>query len=270
MNYQKWIDHFRANRLDRPEPDWAAPFTLPEEKRKLLALSLAEYQLGDGGGECRLVAHDAECYRESAEHARTVVGLWFAEEREHSRLLACAVERVGGKLITSTFAFRLFYACRRACGVQFEMLVLLVVEIVSTGYYRVLRQHVGDAAIADMCKLILRDEARHIDFHRDRLAARHPLGLHAWWAIQFRLLGLACAMFLWLGHGRCLRALGATRSELFGHVRSGSDNFLAELSRACGRASSDLPHGTAALPATASASSAGPTRALGRAPGRAR
>jgi len=24
MNYQTWLAHFRANREDRPEPDWSA------------------------------------------------------------------------------------------------------------------------------------------------------------------------------------------------------------------------------------------------------
>ncbi|MEO8351589.1 MAG: hypothetical protein ABI680_07655 [Chthoniobacteraceae bacterium] len=52
MNYQKWIAHFRANQLDRPEPKWGAPFSMDEGKRVQLARSLAEYQLGDGGGEC--------------------------------------------------------------------------------------------------------------------------------------------------------------------------------------------------------------------------
>jgi hypothetical protein len=231
MNYQHWIQHFHTNRHDRPEPDWDAPFTMPEEKRRPLALSLAEYQLGDGGGECKLVASDADKYRGSAKDARTVVDLWFAEEREHSRLLARAVERVGGRFVTTTFGFELFYAIRRRLGVQFEMLVLLVVEIVSTGYYRVIRRHVGDQPIADMCKLILRDEARHIDFHRDRLAARHPHGVGPFWSCQFHLLAEACAWFLWHGHGPALRALGGTRAELFGHVRSGVANFLHELAQ---------------------------------------
>ncbi len=229
MNYKHWIAHFHANRLDRPEPDWGLPFTLSEAKRRQLARSLAEYQLGDGGGECRLIAHDAETFRGTAEDARTVVDLWFAEEREHSRLLARAVERVGGEFITSTFAFVLFNAIRRALGVQFEMLVLLIVEIVSTGYYRVIRRHVADEPIAAMCKLILRDEARHIEFHRDRLAARHPHGVGGLWASQLHALGHGCAWFLWLGHGCCLRALGGTRAEFFHHVRSGLANFLSEL-----------------------------------------
>jgi hypothetical protein len=235
MNYQYWIDHFRANREDRPEPDWDAPFSLTSEKLELLRKSISEYQLGDGGGECRLVAADAESFRGRSEEARAVVDAWFAEEREHSRLLGKAVERIGAKFITNTPAFWLFYAIRRHLGVQFEMLVLLVVEIVSTGYYRLLRRHVGDEPLAAMCKLILRDEASHIDFHRDRLAARHPRGVGTLWKGLFHLLGHACAWFLWLGHGRCLRALGGTRAELFAHVTSGQRNFLTELAEATRR-----------------------------------
>ena len=230
MNYAHWIAHFKANKLDRVEPNWSAPFSMPEQKRQLLACSIAEYQLGDGGGECRLVAHDAEKFRGSTDETRQVVDMWFDEKREHSRLLACAVERIGAEFIKDTFAFRMFYAVRRSLGVQFEMFVLLIVEIVSTGYYRVIRQHIGDEPLAAMCKLILRDEARHIDFHRDRLAAFYPGGFGAWRAIQMRLLAYGCASFLWLGHGRCLRALGGSRAELFGHVRSGVANFLSELS----------------------------------------
>jgi hypothetical protein len=229
MNYQHWNTHFEANRLDRPEPEWAAPFAMPEKKRRLLARSLSEYQLGDGGGECRLVAADAEHFRATDEQVRRVVDLWFAEEREHSRLLAGAVRRVGGEFVTTTPAFELFYAIRRRLGVQFEMLILLIVEIVSTGYYRVICRHVGDEPLAAMCKLILRDEARHIDFHRDRLAARHPRGPGMLWAWKFRLLTEACSWFLWFGHGRALHAIGGTRAELFHHVRGGVASFLSEL-----------------------------------------
>jgi hypothetical protein len=241
MNYAHWIAHFETNRLNRPEPKWDAPFTMAEKKRLLLARSLSEYQLGDGGGECRLVAADAESFRGSAEAVHRVVDMWFAEEREHSRLLAGAVRRVGGAFVTTTPAFELFYVIRRRLGVQFEMLLLLIVEIVSTGYYRVIRRHVGDEPIAEMCKLILRDEARHIDFHRDRLAARHPCGVGVWWALHFRILGHACAWFLWLGHGRALSALGGTRAELFHHVRSGLANFLSELASLTDRTSAEKP-----------------------------
>jgi hypothetical protein len=55
--------------------------------------------------------------------------------------------------------------------------------------------------------------------------------------VQIHLLGTACATFLWLGHGRCLRALGGSRRELFRHVARGLRNFLRDWTRAAaGRA----------------------------------
>ncbi|MCE9611816.1 MAG: hypothetical protein K8R23_16570 [Chthoniobacter sp.] len=44
MYYQTCLAHFRANREDRPEPDWSAPFVIGGEKLRLLRRSLAEYQ----------------------------------------------------------------------------------------------------------------------------------------------------------------------------------------------------------------------------------
>lgn len=225
MNYRQWIAHFRANRLHRSEPSWDAPLLLGEKQRRALAFSLAEYQLGDGGGLCRLIARDAGRYRAQADEIRTVIDLWFDEEREHSRLLAGAVRRLHGEFVTSTFAFRAFNACRRFWGVQLEMLVLLIVEIVSTGYYRVIRRRCGDAPIIAMCRLILRDEIGHIRFHHARLVACHPHGVGVLWRGRFHTLGLACAAFLWFGHGRWLRAIGVTRAEFFLHVRAGLRKF---------------------------------------------
>ncbi len=178
-----------------------------------------------------MVAADAERFRSSAEEMGRLVDLWFAEEREHSRLLSKAVKRVDGTPVTDTFAMRLFYACRRTLGVEFELLILLLVEIVSTSYYRMIRKYAGDEPVAAMCKLILRDEARHIDFHRDRLSSTLPLGPTLVWSARFLLLGEACATFLWVGkNGRCLRVLGASRTEFLRHVRGGMASLLAGIS----------------------------------------
>lgn len=229
LNFSKWVRHFQNNRLNRPEPDWQAPLLLPPHQAALLVKSLAEYQLGDGGGPCRLIAADAEELRASSAQVKQVVDLWFAEEAEHSRLLGGAVRRLGGEFVTDSFAFRLFNHCRRFFDAQFEMLVLLLVEIVSTGYYRVIRRHCQDAPVAHMCALILRDEAGHIQFHRDRLAADFPEGPPWAWVAMFHGLGHACAAFLWLGHGRWLRPLGATWGELSLHVRHGLRRFIRQL-----------------------------------------
>jgi hypothetical protein len=234
MNHAKWIAHFTRNRLDRPEPDWAAPMSIPREMFVLLVKSIEQFRLGDGGGPASLIAWDAERFRGRTDEMCRIVDAWFAEEAEHARLLGCAVKRFGGRHITSHWSFTAFCLCRRWLGVRFELQVLLLTELVSTAYYRVLREHSPDLPLADMCALILRDEAGHVSFHRERLAddGRSSLGLRgSFWQAQFWVLGHAAATMLWVNHGPCLTAIGGSRSEYFGEVQRQLRRFIMSLDR---------------------------------------
>jgi len=234
MNYAKWTAHFSGNKQGRPEPDWSAPMTTPPEMLGPLIKSIEQFRLGDGGGPASLIAYDADRFRDSAEPMRAIVDSWFREEAEHARLLGCAVKRFGGRFIYSHWSFTAFCLCRRVLGVRFELQVLLLTELVSTAYYRVLGAHSPDQPLADMCRLILRDEAGHVAFHRERLAdaGRSSLGLYgALWQAQFWMLGHAAAAMLWVNHGPCLTAIGGTRSEYFGEVRRQLGRFIMALDR---------------------------------------
>jgi hypothetical protein len=227
----RWLAHFAGNRANRPEPDWAAPVTLDAEVVQPLVRSLEQFQLGDGGGPAYLIARDRERFL-SGPGTRRLVDLWFAEEREHSRLLGAAVARFGGRCIQGHWSFTAFCLVRRWFGVRFELTVLLLTEIASTAYYRLLRRHGRDPALRAMCRLILRDESGHIAFHRDRLAAAARAGLaHRgwWWGCRFRALGLAAATMLWVNHAAGLCALGATRAEFYREVSRELSRFLRRL-----------------------------------------
>jgi hypothetical protein len=113
--------------------------------------------------------------------------------------------------------------------VGFELTVLLLTEIASTAYYRLLRRHGQDPALRALCGLILRDEAGHIAFHCDRLAQKQGYG--RLWAIRFRALGMGAATMLWVNHAPCLRALGATRAEFYGEVGIELTRFIRSLRR---------------------------------------
>src|SRR5262245_28548391 len=235
MNYAKWIAHFARNRQNRIEPDWSAPITVPQKVLAPFLRSLEQFRLGDGGGPASLIAHDAEKFRSSTPEMRALVDAWFAEEAEHARLLGCAVDRFGGRRITSHWSFTAFCLCRCALGVRFELQILLLTELVSTAYYRVLRGHSPDVPLADMCGLILRDEAGHVAFHCDRLSAkgRSPIGLGgALWQAQFWLCGHVAATVLWTSHGACLTAIGGSRVEYFQEVRRELRTFILALCRA--------------------------------------
>jgi hypothetical protein len=230
LNGAKWIRHFMANRENRPEPEWDLPIRLQPEIVKKLLPSIEQFQLGDGGGPASLIARDAARYRDSSKETRTLVDLWFEEEREHSRLLGEAVRRFGGTEIKSHWSFTAFCACRRIIGVRAELQILLLTELVSTAYYRVLQRHVDDQPLKAMCSLILRDEAGHVAFHRDRLAGEaRERGLL--WVLQFWVFGYAAATMLWINHGPCLYPLGARQSEYFHEVRFQISRFVRRLFR---------------------------------------
>jgi hypothetical protein len=232
LDVKRWTAHFCRNRENRQEPDWSAPIALPTDVVRQLVASLEQFQLGDGGGPACLIAYDAERFRTGSEGAGALVDLWFTEEREHARLLGAAVARFGGRLIRSHWSFTAFCLSRRWFGVRFELTVLLLTEIVSTVYYRLLRRHGQDPALRSMARLILRDEIGHVAFHRDRLARAARAGLARYgicWQIVFRALGLAAASMLWVNHRKGLGALGSGGGEYYREVWRELSRFVRRL-----------------------------------------
>lgn len=234
MNHAKWIEHFKRNKQNRPEPDWAAPVSVPDHVLPPMLRSIEQFRLGDGGGPASLIAYDAEGFRSSTDEIRTIVDLWFAEEAEHARLLGCAVKRFDGRIITSHWSFTAFCFCRRVLGVRFELQVLTLTELASTAYYRMLRVHSPDGPLAAMCELILRDEAGHVAFQRDRLASSScpKSGMRGLaWQIQFLLCGYAAASVLWISHAPCLKSIGGSRGEFYSEVTRQLTRFVRSLRR---------------------------------------
>ncbi len=230
----RWLAHFRRNREKRAEPDWNAPVALTEDVVRQLVRSLEQFQLGDGGGPAYLIAWDREQFLSASEGTRQLVNLWFAEEREHARLLGAAVARFGGHCIHSHWSFTAFCLSRKWIGVRFELTVLLLTEIVSTVYYRLLHRHGKDTALRAMCRLIIRDEVGHVAFHRDRLAraARAGNASHGkCWELCFRTLGFAAATMLWINHAPGVTALGASTGEFYREVWLELSRFIRRLRR---------------------------------------
>jgi len=234
MNYAKWLDYFAQNQKDRPEPDWQAECNVPPHLLKPMLRSIEQFRLGDGGGPASLIAYDAHRFQDRPAELRQIVAMWFREEAEHARLLGGAVKRFGGRIINSHWSFTAFCWCRRILGVQFELQVLTLTELVSTAYYRMLRDYSPDGPLAAMCELILRDEAGHVAFQRDRLAAKHcpPTGLFGFlWRTQFLLCGYGAATMLWINHAPCLKTIGGTRGEFYAEVTHQLTGFLRSLRR---------------------------------------
>ncbi len=232
MNIDPWIARFARNQTRRPEPDWHAPITLRGPALHKLTRSLQQFQLGDGGGPAHLIAWNRRSLLASDDGMRTLIDCWFREEKEHSRLLGAALERFGVPPIRSHWSFSLFCGVRRWLGVNFELQALLLTEIVSHVYYKMLHRQVDDVAVRGMCALIIRDEAGHIAFHRARLAAeagRTGATYGRLWEASFRLRGLAAGTVLWISHGSALRANGARNATFYRGIWKGMSRFVVGL-----------------------------------------
>jgi hypothetical protein len=236
LDVARWVAHFQANHENRPEPAWTAPIALQAEVIEPLVRSLEQFQLGDGGGPAYLIARNREEFLAQDEGTRQLVDMWFREEREHARLLGEAVARFGGTCITKHWSFTAFCMTRKWFGVRFELTVLLLTEIVSTVYYRMLLIHANDPALRAMCRLILRDEIGHVSFHRDRLARQARNGMASFgnlWTGCFKTLGLAAATMLWVNHAPGLKAVGVTRRAFYRAIWRELSLFIARLRREC-------------------------------------
>lgn len=232
MEIENWIRHFEKNRENRAEPRWKAPLDLKRNPTGLkpLVRSLEQFQLGDGGGPGYLIAWNLDRYFEKYPDMRPLIDLWFAEEQEHSRLLGEAVKRFGGQRIERHWSFTAFCLVRKLFGVRFEFNALLLTEIVSNNYYKMLRKYSGDPALRQMCDLIIRDETGHIAFHRARLAfgLDGHRGLGARWSTSMRLLALAAGTMLWVNHRPALKQFGATTSEFCIRFLDETEKFISK------------------------------------------
>jgi hypothetical protein len=197
-----------------------------------LRRSIQQFQLGDGGGPAYLIAWNRGRYLADADVKR-LVDLWFREEEEHSRLLGGMLRRLRGEEIAGHWSFSLFCGVRRLLGVQFELYALLCTEIVSHVYYKMLRKHVPDPALRQMCGLIIRDEAGHIAFHRSRLGveAREGKGRRhgRLWGAMFRMRALAAGTVLWMNHRAALKSFGATDLEFYRWIWRDTAAFIRGL-----------------------------------------
>ena len=83
-----------------------------------------------------------------------------------------------------------------------------------------------------MCELILRDEAGHVAFQRDRIesaGAPQPDWPGLVWRLQFHACGYAAGTVLWISHAACLKAIGGTRREFYAEITRQMTRFIRSL-----------------------------------------
>lgn len=231
MNSIAWLRYYQTNLDSWTDPEWHVPSPLDPKTKRTLALSLSHFQLGESGEGNFLFAQARKQTPDDAAYVQALE-LFISEEQAHASLLEKLVLRFGGRTIKRHWTHALFRLVRRTFGLNFELQVLVIAELVGTAYYRLLHARSRDPVLEQVCDRILRDEGRHIDFHADWLGDFHwrllPLERAAWSA-QFQILFGLAAQIAWLDHRKCFHAIDANRREFFREARRECIYFLKQL-----------------------------------------
>jgi hypothetical protein len=162
------------------------------------------------------------------------VRLFIAEEQFHARILAGLVDHLGGKCLEKQWTNSIFRWLRNHFGVEFNIQVLLIAELIAEVYFGLLYRRGGDPAVRAVCHRILCDEMRHIAFHTEFLRERLEM-MQAWrrllWRSQFWCVHrVTCCVVAW-DHRHCFSALGAGPLKVGLMAFKAGSRFLRRLSK---------------------------------------
>lgn len=236
MNTHIWTQYFINNRNRFVEPPMPSNSSgLPDSVRVPLVRSLAIFQLGESGGGTRLMRYVRRVVNADQlagyEHS---VGLFIEEEQYHSRLLAGLVNYLGGECLTKQWTNSIFRWLRNHFGVEFNIQVLLIAELIAEAYFGSIYRKSSDKVLRACSHKLLSDEMRHIAFHADFLRERlegKPIWWQTLWRGQFRVIHLAaCAVVAW-DHRECFRAIGVTPLAFARMALKAGSRFLRRLEK---------------------------------------
>jgi len=184
--------------------------------RQPLIRSLQKFQLGESGEGSHLRGH---ARRTGDSVYAAAIDLFIKEEQEHSRLMAGVLKLLDAPLLKSHWSDNCFILMRRFFGLNQELMVLLLPEMIAKRYFRALRDGMKDEVLRGVFDQIARDEEGHLAFHveylrgafagmafLDRIAAQ----------IIWRFLFRAACLAVMFDHGAVLKAVGVEPREFWG------------------------------------------------------
>jgi hypothetical protein len=226
---RRWLEHFTLNARRGPKLLWTKGAALDECERRTVADSIRQFQLGESG-EGRHLKACAAAYAEASGDAdyAAAIAAFVAEEQRHSAMLGQYLDLAGEARLTDSKVDGIFRWLRHLMGLELSLIVLSTAEVVATVYYRALRDATKCDLLRAICRRILRDEAAHLAFHRDRfliLRAKRSMLTRSVFRLFHHGLLMAALVPVWWCHGRVFRAggLGFARLTLDAHGRLHQD-----------------------------------------------
>jgi hypothetical protein len=209
---QIWLNHFEYH---AEHPRCIGPGLsdiLRPAERRLIARSIATFQLGEQSGGGTLLRAAERCARlQRAPSLLRIVELFIREQQRHAALLRSFMEDHRIALKSRDWTDRVFRRLRRLAGLELYLYVLVSAELIGNVYYRALESATGCQRLKMLCRALVAEELAHIGFESQLLLAlrsRRSAPARLLLRLAHRAFFAGTALTVWLTHRPLLHRSG--------------------------------------------------------------
>jgi rubrerythrin len=167
----EWKKYYEENARSLLEIPWQIGYELTADERKAIASSVQDFQAGESSEGRHLFQYAKNYAQQTGDYEYIqAIRLFIAEEQRHARDLARFLQINRIPLVKTTFTDDVFRHLRQLLGnLEMSIAVLITAEIIAKVYYAALRDATNSQVLQTLCKQILQDEVRHVEFQAERL-----------------------------------------------------------------------------------------------------
>jgi hypothetical protein len=211
-NLKIWLNHFEYHSQHPRRVPEGIPNVLTATERRLIAPSIATFQLGEqspGSNLLRAAYHFAN--EHDAPEVARITELLIREEQRHADLLRAFMAAHGIPTVGHHWTDRVFRRMRKLAELELALAVLLSAELIGNVYYRALEMATGCQRLRLLCRMLVADELAHVGFESDVLSAMRAqksapirIALDA----AHRTFFVGTALVVWATHRPVLKRAG--------------------------------------------------------------
>jgi hypothetical protein len=211
-NLKIWLNHFEYHSEHPRRIPEGISNVLSVTERRLIASSIATFQLGEYacGGTLLRAAYRFAQEHDAPEVAR-ITELLIREEQQHAELLRHFMAAHAIPIRQHHWTDWVFRCIRKPAELEFALGVLLSAELIGHVYYRALEVATGCQRLRLICRMLVADELAHVGFESDLLLSmrsRKVAPVRVAIDMAHRTFFLGAALVVWSTHRALLRRAG--------------------------------------------------------------
>jgi hypothetical protein len=225
-----WLNHFEYHsQHPRRVPAGLSDVLKPEERR-LIARSIATFQLGEQSeGNALLYAAWRFAKQHDTAPLLRITEIFIREEQRHAALLRTFMEDHGLAPRQTDWTDFVFCCLRRLGGFEFRLHVFITAELIASVYYRALEVATGCQRLKILCRTLVADELAHVGLESQlllTLRAHKSAPTRAGIRLLHRAFFAATACVVYAAHRSVLRVAGYNMSSFLRMCVSQYDFYL--------------------------------------------